>query len=499
MIDSSTPLILEPLQLDVSALSAEERTSLYEAAVRVARSSAWVSYRGRSARPREIFNAGAERFYKLERDLYRLKDAVPENLTPLYENLRLVRAAITDLEDSTKFLSKLPQVRTANEEAIPRSIVLASALLRATGHHLTVPAFSYFLDAVQQIEPLRLAELWGMLPALKLHLLTNVSEIGFKELEAPAANKSSGPSREVENLIASLRLINDLDWKRTIEQLSIVHRILCLDPAGVYPAMDFDSRELYRQAVEKIAPHTDVSEIELARLLVRTAREAVIPRGAPEAFRDRLRHVGYYLIDETGGRDFLHSIGYRPSVATSAQFLFHRFPDEVYIIGIELVTLITVVTLIMSLVRNHDAFGLIISALLLVIPATQAAVELINYFVSSVLTPRPLAKLDFSKAVDPSCATMVAIPTLLINEKQIRQLVDDLEVRYLVNRDPYISYALLTDLPDTAEPAGEQDARVDLAVSLIEGLNQKYADDLQGGFYLFHRHRIYNPREGTWM
>ena len=35
---------------------------------------------------------------------------------------------------------------------------------------------------------------------------------------------------------------------------------------------------------------------------------------------------------------------------------------------------------------------------------------------------------------------MVAIPTLLINEKQIHQLVDDLEVRYLVNRDPNIFY-----------------------------------------------------------
>ena len=75
-----------------------------------------------------------------------------------------------------------------------------------------------------------------------------------------------------------------------------------------------------------------------------------------------------------------------------------------------------------------------------------------NYLVTTVLTPRSLPKLDFSKAVDPDCATMVAIPTLLINEKQIRQLVDDLEVRYLVNRDPNICYALLTDLPDSSEP-----------------------------------------------
>ena len=277
------------------------------------------------------------------------------------------------------------------------------------------------------------------------------------------------------DLVSSLRLIGDLDWKRPIEKLSLVHRILSDDPAGVYPRMDFESRELYRQAVEKIAPHSDVSEIELARRLVQTARDAVVRPGTSDALRDRLRHVGYYLMDETGGREFLHSIGYRPSIATSVQLLFHRFPDEVYIIGIELVTLITVVSLIMILVRSHDALGVIISGLLLIIPATQAAVELINYFVSAVLTPQPLAKLDFSSAVHPSCATMVAIPTLLINEKQIRQLVDDLEVRYLVNRDPNISYALLTDLPDTAEPTGDHDPRVDLAVSLINGLNEKYA------------------------
>src|SRR5579885_1859536 len=122
-----------------------------------------------------------------------------------------------------------------------------------------------------------------------------------------------------------------------------------------------------------------------------------------------------------------------------------------------------------------------------------------NYLFTTVLTPRILPKLDFSKGVDPSCATMVAIPTLLLNEKQIRGLVDDLEVRYLVNHDRNICFALLTDLPDTAEPVGEHDARVDLAIRLIDELNRKYAGQPYGGFYLFHRHRVYNPREGAWM
>ena len=51
--------------------------------------------------------------------------------------------------------------------------------------------------------------------------------------------------------------------------------------------------------------------------------------------------------------------------------------------------------------------------LLLIIPATQAAVELMNYFVTAVLTPRPLAKIGFQRRRrSRDCATMVAIPTL---------------------------------------------------------------------------------------
>ena len=88
---------------------------------------------------------------------------------------------------------------------------------------------------------------------------------------------------------------------------------------------------------------------------------------------------------------------------------------------------------------------------------TQAAVELVNYFITSILKPKPLPKFDFSDGVPGDCKTLVTVPTLLINEKQIRQLVEDLEIRYLGNQDQNIHYALLTDLPDSAEPADEHD------------------------------------------
>jgi cyclic beta-1,2-glucan synthetase len=481
-------------------LSETEQARLREHAAQTARSCAWLPGKARSKRPREIYRRCAARFSVLERELYNLKSGEPpDDVKWLYDNVRLLRSQLHDVADSTKPMGKLPQVRTARDESVPRCIVLARSLLSATDNRLTEPAFSFFIEAVEEVEPLRLAELWGMIPALKLALLEIIVEHGRKALDAFRASGAAIPSFGIGSMVTSLRSLSESDWKETLEQLSVVHRALSLDPAGVYSRMDFESREYYRQVLEKIAAQSDVGELELAQMAVTMAERARVDSSMPEALRDRLRHVGYYFLDESGSQDLLHRIGYRPSFSASVERLFRRYPDEVYIIGIEFLTLVTVVALIMSIVRTHSGLGLIVSALLLILPATQAAIELMNYLITTILTPRPLPKLDFSKGIDPSCATIVAIPTLLINEKQIRRLVDDLEVRYLVNRDPNIFFALLTDLPDTAEPALEQDARIELAIRLLGDLNRKYRDEPHGGFYLFHRHRVYNPRENAWM
>ncbi len=489
-----------PCSPPVITLPEGERSLLRDAAVRAARSCGWAGRRrcGRSAR--ESFRANVRKLRELEHELLSMKSDEPsDDLQWLYDNLRLVHSDIQDLESGTKILSRLPAVKSGREECIARPVVFARALLEAAEFRLTEERFFFFIQSVEEIEPLRLSELGAMLPALKLVLLELLSQRGAIALNAFRSQGKEAPTQHIGRLIRSMRLIGEIDWKETIEQLSLVHRILCQDPAGAYSRMDFETRELYRRKVAKIAAHSDHSEIQVARLAVTFAKEAPIDPDTPPALAARLRHVGYYLITTSGCEELLPKVAYQPPLGTLLQRFFLHNPDEVYILGIEAITLITVVCLIWSQVSSQGGWGLVLGAILLILPATHFAVEVMNHLVTTVLTPAPLPKLDFSKAVDRDAATIVAIPTLLINEKQIRGLVDDLEVRYLVNRDPNIFYALLTDLPDTAEPAEEQDARVDLATSLIDGLNAKYASEPYGGFYLFHRHRIYNPREGAWM
>jgi hypothetical protein len=142
---------------------------------------------------------------------------------------------------------------------------------------------------------------------------------------------------------------------------------------------------------------------------------------------------------------------------------------------------------------------LLLAMLALLLPCSQSAVQLMNYLTISLLQPQILPKLNFEGGIPDDCVTLVAVPTLLLNEKQVRRLVDDLEVRFLGNHDRNLHFALLTDLPDSPVPPTKDDRWIDLCSELINGLNQKYAGEGRGTFLLLHRRRVYNPKERVWM
>src|SRR3990172_4038406 len=76
-----------------------------------------------------------------------------------------------------------------------------------------------------------------------------LAEVTLKE-----QTRQSQAQTAVSNAFPSLRQLAMLDWRQVFEDLSHVERILRRDPAGVYAYMDFDTRDLYRRAVEGLAP-----------------------------------------------------------------------------------------------------------------------------------------------------------------------------------------------------------------------------------------------------
>ena len=193
-------------------------------------------------------------------------------------------------------------------------------------------------------------------------------------------------------------------------------------------------------------------------------------------------------------------VGFQPPLGQRIASFLRRHPSEFYLPGTEVLTLAIMSAIVLLLTNTYTSPELIFfSMVMLLLPCSQSAIQLVNYLITSLLEPQILPKLDFSEGVPDNCTTLVAIPSLLFNQEQVRRLVEDLEVRFLGNHDPNIHFALLTDLPDSPVPANEDDPLIDYCAQLVRELNEKYASQASGSFLLFHRHRVYNPRERVWM
>ncbi len=418
---------------------------------------------------------------------------LPEDRQWLHDNARLVRLAQKEVRQGAAGLRHAPQVRTPDRVTKPRALAIAEGFLNATGYLHSDHAFSTYIEAFQEVAPLNMAEISLTIPSLKLVLLEEITRRGELVL------RGHGGPQKIGLLIDSLRSAIEAPWKEIIEPLIAFDRILQQDPAGAYARSDFQTRELYRHTVAEFARHSDCSETEIAQLALQLALDSHKQRHHDPRVGWRQSHVGYYLIDE-GAKQLQGEAGVRISISKRIQAFLRRHPDEFYLGGIEVLTLLIVIAIMTPVFNGFSSFWTRMCAILiLLLPASQSAVEVMNYLTTTLLQPRILPKLDFSKGVPPDCVTIVAVPTLLLNEKQVRRLVDDLEVRYLGNLSRNLHFALLSDMPDSDETPDENDPLVDLATELIQGLNEKYAANGAGTFFLFHRHRVYNPREGVWM
>ena len=63
----------------------------------------------------------------------------------------------------------------------------------------------------------------------------------------------------IGNSIGSLRFLGATDWRDFVEATSAVEATLRLDPTGVYPQMDFATRDRYRHVVEQVAKTSEAS------------------------------------------------------------------------------------------------------------------------------------------------------------------------------------------------------------------------------------------------
>ena len=412
----------------------------------------------------------------------------------LRDNSSLISSELAGASGDASLLRKLPHVRTANGEAVPRVVAFAKVYFEETSYRFEEQSFISFARGFQKASPLELREFNVLSSALKLVLLEEIARRGRKALD-----DTKGESPEVGVCVQSLREVSQTTWIEFLEPLILFDYVLRQDPSNSYTNMEPESRMLYRKKVAALAERSDFTEIDVATEAISLAKQAQSQVNSDPRIVLRESHVGHYLVGD--GRDLLaQRIGWRPNTLQRLRAWMWQHPDEFFLPGIAILTFLIVTGLLLFTTSRDSSLELILmSMLLFLLPTSQCAIQIIDSIITEILPAEIIPKLDFTKGLPADCLTLVAVPTLLLNEKQVHTLVEDLEVRFLGNHDANIHFALLSDLADSDHRASEENPLIELCSSLIRELNQKYADRKKGSFFLLHRHRIYNPREKGWM
>ena len=329
--------------------------------------------------------------------------------------------------------------------------------------------------------------------ALEAHLIarsTVAEDVVRVEHQRQATSQAS-----VANAITSLRLCATIDWRQYVESVSLVDNVLRRDPAGVYARMDFLSRDRQRQAVEELAEPSGEAQIRVALKAVETARQHAATKPQQAA-----AHVGYHLVGL--GREALESeLAYQPKLSQwFRRFILHH-PTPLYLGAIVLLTAALAAGGTYYAWRAGGSVWMqLIATLLLLIPATELAIAIVQKLVAANIPPQRLQRLDLTDGVPEDSRTMVVIPTLLSSEEGVGHLLEHLEVVAIGNIDPNIHFAILSDYLDAPEAAMPgDDILLATARHGIEALNTRLGSDRGPKFFLFHRDRLWNPRERVWM
>ena len=401
----------------------------------------------------------------------------------MLDNFYVVKQTFRQIEEDLpdSFLNELPKLSETSLQGHTRIFALAREWIGYSQCQIDLTQAAIFVQDYQQVMPLTIGELWALPIMLRIGILERLlyatSELTGVEVpkslsEIPNQFAVSLPNDTiVANCFLSLRLLSATDWKDFFEETSRVEQILRNDPAQIYADMDFDTRNSYRSVIEELARHSKYSEEQVALAAVEFAHNV------KDEVSTRKTHVGFYLID-AGRATLENSINYKPGFKVRVQRALLAFPTATYLGSIAVLSILFVLGLLTyAILSGGSPIQLIVVGLLGLGLALEAAITIVHWNVTHRIKPQSLPRMDFSEGIPAGNRTMVVVPTLLESAEELNHLLQELELYYLSNPDPLLTYALLTDFGDApTEDMPEDEELLGLASAGIENLNKKYAD-----------------------
>src|SRR5580700_8879506 len=229
---------------------------------------------------------------------------VDGELRDFWSNLRMLRSTYAEVRDSWDSKIPLQQVRCDADAMteLPRSYVAAHAYLEAVSFLFDEDALIEYMQVFQGEQYFEMQEIWSLKPMMQLVVLEGVAA-KLQVTESLRLQATAAPASELaiagisfSPLMKSLHRLSHTQLKDTFVKLSHTEAILREDPSGAYALMDFESCDLYRNAIQEFMLASGTDEFEIARLAVEFSKQAMGREHPNDRSRERRSHVGFYLI-----------------------------------------------------------------------------------------------------------------------------------------------------------------------------------------------------------
>ncbi|WEG14527.1 glucoamylase family protein [Pullulanibacillus sp. KACC 23026] len=302
------------------------------------------------------------------------------------------------------------------------------------------------------------------------------------------------------NLVKSLHTLERLPWRLSFTKISHIEKILLSDPNNDYKRLDIASRDLLRGRVAKIAEQLNIPETLVAQTSIRLAKSRLEDADADQTkLIPREACLSYYLLDPHGTTILRGELSKLARPRRLPHLAIRRQPSLVYFLSF--ILLFVGLMLVSGRWTTYGSGVRPISWLAifaaLFLPISEWVITILHEVISKCCHPTPLLRYDFSNEVSEDARTIVVMPVIWSSKEEVDDVVNQLLVHYLANRQKNLHFGILADFCDAHSETMPGDGEIlSHALDRIDELQQQYGTDK---FFLFHRSRVYNSVDRVYM
>ena len=484
----------------------------------------------------------------------------------LLDNFHLIEAQLREIHDGLprSYFRALPILQDPPLAGLPRVYGIAWAFVAHTDGAFDEELLVQFLGAYQETRELNLSEMWALPTTLRVVLVENLRRLAERVATSKAAREAAnlccdtiastsvstldalllwmqqrGVARvflvqmaqrfqdqrtgasalhlawlqqampdpaaallqlpidqaadnlSVSNAVTSLRAIGGADWPDIVARTSTLMQLMRGSP--VFEAEDLGTRDQTLHAIERLARASGRGEVSVAQTLL-----ALMRSGAGNLA------VASHWLRGSGRPELVNALGLRDSQAIAWRTAWRQMGVPVYLGTLALGTagLVSWMLLGPTAPRLEPAWLTLLGVLLMLFPASEAVVAVINRLISESVRPRHLPRLALAAGIPVEHRVLVVIPGMLSSAASVQALAHRLELHFLANPEREAQFALLSDWVDAdTEQLDGDTALLDDACTRMRSLNTRHP--VPGGdaprFIVLHRRRSFSPTERRWI